>query len=188
MKENLRLGAILLIITAVAGLLLGSAYVVTKEPIAKQDELTKAEAMKEVLPEASEFKAKDAALEGVVKEVYEGTASEKVVGYAVKVAPKGYGGTIELTVGISTEGKVTGIKITSLSETPGLGANAPKPKFSGQFKGKPIGKKLQVVKKAPSSGNEIEAITGATITSKAVTGGVNEAINFYNNKLKGAAN
>lgn len=187
MKENLKLGGILLIIAAIAGLLLGWAHEVTKEPIAKQQEMAKSQAMKEILPEASEFKLSGSKLSGTVKEAYEGKRSDKTVGYAIKVAPKGYGGAIEIMVGISTEGKVEGIKILSHTETPGLGAKAPEPKFAGQFKAKPIDKVLQVVKKAPSSPNEIEAITGATITSKAVTVGVNEAIQFYNTALKGDA-
>jgi Na+-translocating ferredoxin:NAD+ oxidoreductase subunit G len=187
MKENLRLGGILLIITAIAGLLLGVAHTVTLEPIAKQEQMTKATAMKEILPKAEDFKIKETSLEGIIMEVNEGTASGKTAGYAIKVAPKGYGGAVQIMVGISTEGKVEGIKILSHSETPGLGANAPAPKFSGQFAGKPIEKELQVVKTVPSADNQVEAITGATITSKAVTNGVNEAVKFYNAKLKGGA-
>lgn len=186
MKENLKLGSILLIITAIAGLLLGVAHAVTLNPIAKQEQLTKSSAMKEILPQASEFKVKEVDLEGTIKEVNEGLASGKTSGYTITVAPKGYGGTIQLMVGISTEGKIEGIKILSHSETPGLGANSVQPKFSGQFGGKPIDKELQVVKRIPSADNEIQAISGATITSKAVTSGVNEAIAFYNSKLKGA--
>ncbi len=89
-------------------------------------------------------------------------------------------------VGLSSAGKVTGIKILSHTETPGLGANAPLPKFSDQYKNKPIKEKLEVVKVAPSKDNQIQAITGATITSKAVTLGVNDAVDFYNSSLKGA--
>ena len=81
--------------------------------------------------------------------------------------------------------RFTGIKILSHTETPGLGANAPKPQFSGQYKDKPIENKLEVVKVAPTKDNEIQAITGSTITSKAVTLGVNDAIDFYNTSLKG---
>lgn len=187
MKENFKLGGILLIITAIAGLLLGAAHSITLEPIAKQEQMTKAAAMRETLPKAQEFKVKEVSLDGIIKEVNEGTSSGKTSGFAIKVAPKGYGGAVELMVGISTEGKVEGIKVLSHSETPGLGANAPQPKFSGQFSGKPINKELVVVKKSPSADNEIEAITGATITSKAVTNGVNEAVKFYNTKLKGAS-
>lgn len=186
MKENLKLGGVLLIIAAVAGLLLGAAHTVTLEPIAKQEQMAKAAAMKEILPKAEEFKVKDTAVEGIIKEVNEGTASGKTAGYAIKVSPKGYGGAIEMMVGISAEGKVEGIKILSHNETPGLGANAPQPKFSGQFSGKSVEKELQVVKTAPAADNQIEAITGATITSKAVSNGVNEAVKFYNTKLKGA--
>ncbi|SKA80726.1 electron transport complex protein RnfG [Clostridium sp. USBA 49] len=185
MKENFKLGGILLIIAATAGLLLGAAHSITLKPIAKQEQMSKAAAMKEILPEASEFKVKEVTLSGTIKEVNEGLTSGKTSGYVITVTPKGYGGTIQLMVGISTKGNVEGIKILSHSETPGLGANAPQPKFSGQFKGKSIDKKLEVVKKAPSNSNEIEAITGATITSRAVTNGVNEAITFYNTNLKG---
>ena len=109
----------------------------------------------------------------------------EIAGYAIKVAPKGYGGPVEIMVGISTDGKVTGIKILSHTETPGLGANAPQPKFSDQYKDKPTKDKLEVVKTVPSKENQIQAITGATITSKAVTLGVNDAIDFYNSSLKG---
>src|SRR3712207_8052036 len=89
-----------------------------------------------------------------------------------------------MMVGITTDGKVSGIKILSHSETPGLGANAETPQFSGQYKDKPA-KELEVVKGTASADNQIAAITGATITSKAVTKGVNEAIEFYDSKLKG---
>lgn len=186
MKENLKLGAILLTIAAIAGLLLGAAHAVTLEPIAKQEQMTKNTAMEEILPGASEFKVKEVSLEGTIQEVNEGLSSGKTAGYTITVSPKGYGGAVQLIVGISAEGKVEGIKILSHSETPGLGANAMQPKFSGQFKGKPIDKELKVVKTTPSADNEVQAITGATITSKAVTSGVNEAVAFYNNNLKGA--
>lgn len=189
MKENLKLGFILLLIAGIAGFLLGGAYVITKEPIAQQIVKANNEAMKQILSDADNFNKIDVDLEKypLVTEVYEGTKGKDVAGYVVKVAPKGYGGKIEMMVGISSKGKVAGIKILSHSETPGLGANAPGEKFSGQFKNKPIDKDLKVVKKDPSQDNEIQAITGATITSRAVTGGVNEVIKFYNSELKGGA-
>jgi electron transport complex protein RnfG len=189
MKENIKLGLILLIVTALAGLFLGGAFVITKEPIAKQAEMEKNLAMQEILPQAEEFKLSDIKLpEGtVVKEVNEGLKGGQPVGYAIKVTPKGFGGLIEMMVGISTEGKVEGIKILNHAETPGLGANAPNESFSGQFKGKNIEPALAVVKSGASKDNDIQAITGATITSKAVTNGVNEAVNFYVSNLKGGA-
>ncbi|MCY6959322.1 RnfABCDGE type electron transport complex subunit G [Clostridium brassicae] len=186
-KEIISLGIILFIITAVAGLILGGAHKITAEPIAIQQKKENDAAMKEVLPKAESFEKQDVKLEETnpVKEVNSGKTGSDVSGYAIKVAPKGYGGLIEMMVGISNEGKVEGIKILTHAETPGLGAKAPEPEFSGQYKGKPTDKPLDVVKAEPSKDNEIKAITGATITSKAVTTGVNAAIDFYNKELKG---
>ncbi len=187
MKENIRLGLILLLITGIAGFLLGSAYEITKGPIADKVLADKQLAMKEILPTADKFDKSDVNIAGneKISEVNTGLKGTEIAGYAIKVAPKGYAGPVEIMVGISTEGKVTGIKILAHSETPGLGANAPNPKFSDQYKDKPTKEKLEVVKIAPSKENQIQAITGATITSKAVTLGVNDAIDFYNSSLKG---
>lgn len=186
-KEIIKLGLTLLLITAVAGLILGYANKITAEPIAKQQKLKNDSAMKEVLPSAEEFSLKDMQIseEGPIKEVNEGKKGGEIAGYAVKVSTKGYGGIIEMMVGISNEGKVEGIKILSHSETPGLGANASNPSFSDQYKGKSVEKPLQVVKTAPSGDNQIQAITGSTITSNAVTKGVNDAVELYNKELKG---
>ncbi len=182
-NETLKLGLKLFIITAVAGLILGGAFVITKKPIADQVEKTNTEAMKEILPKADKFEKMGGKSNSVVTEVNEGKKGSNVAGYAIKVLTKGYGGQIEMMVGVSEDGKVQGIKILSHSETPGLGANAPQPKFSGQFKGKSTEKDLEVVKTAPGKDNEIEAMTGATITSRAVTKGVNDAVKFYKDEL-----
>lgn len=186
-KEIINLGIKLFIIAAIAAVILGGAHKITAGPIQAQQKKENDAAMKEVLPKAEEFEKQDIKVDetSVVKEVNEGKAGSDVTGYVIKVSPKGYGGLVEMVVGISTEGKVEGIKILNHSETPGLGAKAPEEEFSGQYKGKPIEKPLKVVKTEPSSDNEIKAITGATITSKAVTTGVNGAIDFYNNELKG---
>ncbi|WP_411681219.1 RnfABCDGE type electron transport complex subunit G [Clostridium thailandense] len=184
-KEIIKLGLILLIIASVAGFILAGAYSVTKAPIEKQNIKTNKEAMKELITTAEDFKRVQGVEENNVLEVNEAIANSKTIGYTIKVSTKGYSGEIQTMVGISTKGEVTGIKILSQTETPGLGANAVQPKFSGQYKNKPIENALEVVKRAVSKPNEIEAMTGATITSKAVTDGVNEAVDFYKNKLKG---
>lgn len=186
-KEIIGLGLKLLLITAIAGLILGWAHKITLEPINQQNIKTNQEAMKEVLPSADNFAKLETKLpqESSIIEVNKGDKGGNDLGYAIKVSTKGYGGLIEMMVGVSNEGKVEGIKIISHSETPGLGANAPNPEFSDQYKGKPIDKAIEVVKTEPASDNEIKAITGATITSKAVTKGANEAVEFYNKELKG---
>ncbi|WP_035288893.1 RnfABCDGE type electron transport complex subunit G [Clostridium sp. KNHs214] len=187
-ESSLKLGILLLVITAFAGLILGCAYTVTKEPIAVQADKTNKEAMQELLTNSDTFKKKDVKLTENIVEVNEALKNGKTVGYAMKLNTKGYGGNIELMVGISTDGKVQGIKVLSQSETPGLGANSQKPAFYGQYKGKSIEKELQVTKASSAKDNEIQAITGATITSKAITRGVNDAVNFYKNNLKGGNN
>lgn len=185
-KESiLKLGIKLLIITAVAGLILGFVFNVTKAPIANQEKSNNESAMRELIVNADKFSKKDVNLTNGVLEVNEGKKGNAAVGYTLKMATKGYGGQIQLMVGISTEGKLTGIKILSQSETPGLGANATQPSFFEQYKEKPIAKNLEVVKSSVSEDNQIQALTGATITSKAVTTGVNEAIKFYKENLEG---
>lgn len=187
MKKNdiFKLGIVLLVIAGVCGLILGYVNQVTATPIAVQEKKTMDEANKEILPEASTFEEKkDVELDEGILSLTEGKEGSEVKGYTIKVAPKGYGGAIELMIGISTEGKLSGIKVLSHAETPGLGANADTPGFTEQYKGK-LAEELKVVKGTASNENEIAAITGATITSKAVTSGVNEAIEFYNSKLKG---
>lgn len=185
MKNNIRLGMILFLIAALAGLSLGAVYSITAEPIAKANATAKQNAMIEILPKADEFKDHQIELNDKILEVNAGYKDGEIVGYAIKVSPKGYSGAVEIMVGVYTDGTVGGMKILSHSETPGLGANAPKPKFSGQFVNKSTSEELAVVKGSASADNQVEAITGATITSRAVVNGVNDAVEFYNSNLKG---
>lgn len=189
-KDMIKLGLNLLIISAVAALLLALTNSVTAGTIAERSEQANAEARKLVLESAETFEeVKDAKLDnstGVeVAEIFEAKdASGNTVGYTLKVLPSGYGGAIELMVGIdSANGQVSGINVVSNSETAGLGAKATDPEFSDQYKGKPL-EALSVLKNGTPGDTEIKAISGATITSTAVTNGVNAAIEVYNNSLK----
>ena len=189
-KDMFKLGLNLLIISAIAALLLAFTNNVTADTIAKRNEQANAEARKLVLESAQDFEeVKDAKTDnskGVkVSEIYEAKdASGHTVGYTLKVLPSGYGGTIELMVGIdSANGQVSGINVVSNSETAGLGAKATDPEFSDQYKGKPL-EELSVLKNGTPGDTEIKAISGATITSTAVTNGVDAAIEVYNNSLK----
>lgn len=189
-KDMIKLGLNLLIISAVAALLLALTNSVTAGTIAERSEQANAEARKLVLNSAETFEeVKDAKLDnstGVeVAEIFEAKdASGNTVGYTLKVLPSGYGGAIELMVGIdSANGQVSGINVVSNSETAGLGAKATDPEFSDQYKGKPL-EALSVLKNGTPGDTEIKAISGATITSTAVTNGVNAAIEVYNNSLK----
>lgn len=187
----------LVIITVCAGLILGLVYAITKDPIEAQQKLQAETARKQVLAAATEFVPVDlAALNvdeetyGIINEVYEGTANGEPVGYTFEMTTKGYSAGLSLTVGLLMDGTVSGMSIGSHSETPGLGANATKPEFLDQFVG---GKQFAVVKggqAAADSGagativadeavSQIDALTGATITSNAVKNAVNLATGFY---------
>ena len=189
-KDMFKLGLNLLIISAVAALLLALTNSVTASTIAQRNEQANAEARKLVLESAQDFEeVKDVKTDnskGVeVSEIYEAKdASGNTVGYTLKVLPSGYGGTIELMVGIdSAKGQVSGMNVVSNSETAGLGAKSTDPEFSDQYKGKPL-EELSVLKNGTPGDTEIKAISGATITSTAVTNGVDAAIEVYNNSLK----
>ena len=152
--------------------------------IANQEKLANENAMKALLTDADSFTKKDMSLPASVLEVNEGKKGSESVGYAIKVSSKGYGGQIQLMVGIDKSGKLAGIQILSQSETAGLGANCTNPEFYGQYAGKSIEKDIEVVK-TEGNDSQIKAITGATITSKGVTTGVNEAVKFYKENLQG---
>lgn len=164
----LKLALTLLVISAVVSGLLGLTNYVTADKIAAINADKTAASMEEVLP-AEQYTKLDYPATGSqtgVAAVYQ--ADDK--GYVVEVTPSGFGGTIDMVVGVDMTGAVTGVSIISMSETSGLGANASKDSFRSQFVGK--SGTLAVSK----DGGEIDALTGATITSRAVTSGVNTAL------------
>lgn len=180
MREIVRMVVTLFAISLICSAILGVVNAVTKDKIAEMEEQTRAAAMREVLPDAAEFTDVSTSLteafktENAVTGIYAATASDgSAAGYAVMAAPRGFGGEILMIVGVSTEGTVTGVVITEMSETAGLGAKAGDPAFLSQYTGK--NDSLSVVK-GEAGDNQISAITGATITSRAVTDGVRAAI------------
>lgn len=189
MNSILKLGLNLLIICAVAAGLLAGTNQLTEPIIAQRNEQANNEARKMVLPDANNFELidpNDYGKNGEVEtvEVYKGLKDSNIAGYTIKVLPSGYGGEIELMVGIKSDGTISGVNIGNMTETPGLGAKAKEEAFYGQYAGKPADE-LSVVKSGPVGETEIQAISGATITSTAVTTGVNAAVEVYysiNNK------
>ena len=108
-------------------------------------------------------------------------ADGNVIGYLINATSNdGYNGTVQISIGITNEGTVTGIGFLTLAETPGLGMKADEPEFKGQFTGK-TADIFEVTKTAPSADNQIQAISGATFTSNAVTGAANAAVYFVQN-------
>ena len=103
-------------------------------------------------------------------------AGKTAAGYVATVLTHGYGGEIEVIVGVRSDGYINGVRVSKHSETPGLGANAVNPEFYGQYEGKDATNALGVVKAGNSAAeNDIVAISGATVTSGAVTSAVNAA-------------
>lgn len=191
----------LLVITLVAGLALSAVNEITKEPIAKAEETARLEAYETVFPNA-EFETPqdlDALLEGgqaaidsaglsgctVSDILYANDTNGNRIGYVVAaVSPSGYGGDISVAVGIDSKtNTVTGFSVLSNSETAGLGAKCTDDEFTSQFKGKEA-TSIEYVKGGGAAGNQIDAISGATVTTNAVTEAVNSALTVYSNVLK----
>lgn len=186
MNKILKNTLILTAITLVAGIALGFVYEITKEPIANAQLKAKQEACKQVLPEADEF-GEIVIDTDKVDEVYGALKGGEEIGYVVTATCKeGYGGDIQVSVGITKDGEVKGIALLSISETAGLGMRATEPEFYDQYAGKQTDQFY--VSKDGGEGEPIEAISGATITSRAVTKAVNTALEFYHEELGGRVN
>lgn len=186
MKRNFKLGGILLIITMISGLLLGFANDLTKEAILENSKISKDD-LNYIMPAAEKIQDTTIELdeESNIKEVYEAVSGNDTIGYVMKVNVKGFHGPIDFVIGISKDDKVTGMKVLSHNETPGLGAKITEDKFMQRFKDKPATDYLEAVKVTPNKDNEVEAISGATTSSKASVSAVNEAITFYLESIKG---
>lgn len=194
---------ILTAITVVSGLLLGVVYGITKEPIAEAQENTKQEAYRSVLFDASSFETMedfdtaDAAAilqengytSDEITEVAEGIDDGgETVGYVINVTShEAYDGDLEVSVGIAVDGTVKGIEMLSISETAGLGMKADEAEFKDQFKDKNV-EMFTYTKSGESGDDKIDAISGATITTNAVTNAVNSALVYFQNELGGGVN
>lgn len=190
MNKIIRNTMILTIITLIAGLGLGLVYEITKEPIAQAQDKAKKEAWQQVFPDAPldafepvdvDTKVADEVVSSLgIKATVDEVCKVGEDGYVITTTDKeGYGGDIQITVGITADGTVSGISILSISETAGLGMRATEPAFYEQYQGKQAEK--FVVSKDGGDGEPIDALSGATITSRAVTGAVNAALGYYQN-------
>jgi len=172
---------ILFLITLISGVLLGGVYELTKDARQNQEEKTKIEGYQKVLSKAESFLDVDfnkaeidnVLIDGVTKAV---NKDKEIIGYIVSVTSKeGYAGNISFMVGIKLDKTISGIVILSMNETAGLGMKAAEDEFLKQYIVKNAGKFI-VNKEEKEEGNNIDAITGATITTKAMTNGVNAAL------------
>jgi electron transport complex protein RnfG len=180
-KYILTIGLKLFAICLVVAVMLAVVNQVTMGPIQAQKTAADEKALTLAVPEADTFE--DVAgytPSGIVQRFYNAKKGSEQVGYCVKVAPKGFGGEIILMVGLDKDAAVTGISLVSMSETAGVGTRTKDASFLTQFIGK--SGSITVVKKSPEEG-QIEAISGATISSKAITAGVQAAIDLV--KIQG---
>ncbi len=197
MKKILKDTLALAIITIASGILLGGVYIITKEPIEKQNEKTKIAAYNSVFSDLSTYESyddldslqksvKDAGYSGVIVDevVYAFNSSKENIGVIITVTDRdGYGGNIKMTVGIDMEGTITGLEILEISETAGLGMKAADKEFRNQYVGINADE-VVYTKNGKTEANEIDAISSATITTAAVTDGVNGAITVYKELLR----
>ena len=183
----------LTLITLVAGVALGGVYEITKDPIARQEAQAKAEAYEQVFTDATAFeevKMDDTLIQTIRdqldQEGYKAQSIEEIMraedesgetlGYAFTVVTsEGYGGDIQFSMGVQNDGTLNGISILSIGETAGLGMNADTPAFKDQFVGKQV-EQLQYTKNGATQDDEINAISGATVTTNAMTNGVNAGL------------
>ncbi len=177
------------VITLVAGLALGVVQDITAGPIATQQEKSKEEAYKTVFEDADTFEVYSAddglatalADNGFTAQTIDEImvaqdSSGETLGYAFTVTDsEGYGGDIQFAMGVQNDGTLNGISILSIGETAGLGMKANTDSFKDQFKNKKV-EKFSYTKTGATSDDQIDAISGATITTNAMTNGVNAGL------------
>lgn len=195
MKKIIKDTLALVAITLIAGICLSFVHELTAETIAKAEYEERQASYREVFPEAANFVEMenfDAALASASKDFAAGVSvgealmavdeSGNILGCVVSAtSANGYGGDIVLSVGVDFFGTITGMKVTSMSETSGLGSHCTDDSFREQFKG--ISGEVVYVKDGKTQPNEIDMISGATFTTRAVTEAVNGALRFSDHAI-----
>ncbi|MCR4788360.1 MAG: RnfABCDGE type electron transport complex subunit G [Lachnospiraceae bacterium] len=204
MKNMIKDALILFAITLIAGLALGAVHFITEEPIRIAEEKALNDSYREVFGNASTFEevpgfadpqsadktqwtAKGFDKVNINKALIAKDASGNTLGYVFDVTShEGYGGDIEFTMGVTADGVLNGISLLSIKETAGLGMRAEEV-LKPQFASKPV-QEFEVTKTGSTSDSQIDAISGATITSKAITKAVNAGLDYYSTLTGGAGN
>ncbi len=191
MRDIFKYGVILMIYALVAGAALAFVNVKTIQLIRKNKIEAENKARTEVLPDmAGGYELKGKGSEFPCWVGYRDAEKTEPSGYIFIVRGKGYSSTIETMVGVSLDGTITGVKILFQQETPGLGARVEEmlygettPWFTRQFNGKTSSDNIKVTK----DGGDIDAITGATISSRAVTDAINKGLVKFKEKIGGGS-
>lgn len=169
MGEHIKRALLLAFICALSAGTLGYFYQLTTPIINEQQIKAQISLQQEVLPQAKEFK--EVIVNG--NQVYLGLSNGDIVGGTAKITVRGYGGNIELIIGLNTNRNVTGVRVLSHNETPGLGEKATKNEYLAQF-----------INKSSSDINTVKFITGATISSKAIRNGVKQGIDLISKAIE----
>ena len=193
---------ILCVITLIAGVALSGVYALTKDAIEEQKLIAEAESYRAVCPEAEEFSS-DETLDEIVKALGEsvyGTdfgkvhinkaivgknAAGEVVGYVIRVTTRdGFDGDISMSVGFGLDGTVLGVEFTEINETAGMGMLCAEPEFKDQFKGTLVDRFILNKAGGSTAPEEIDSVSGASISSGAIVNAVNAAMDFFENNMK----
>ena len=167
----------LLAISSLTALLLACVNAFTADTIAENVRREKDAAVMEIFPEADESIAQTD-IPAAVDELYLVKADGNAIGYTACVKPLGFGGEMEIMVGVDSDGKVVGIKIVSHSETPGLGSRVSEAEHLMQYNG---------LSGSITAGSDVQVIAGSTISSKAVASGVSDALSVFDQVFDGGA-
>ena len=181
-KAILKPAIILCIICAIITAALSVTNAVTKDKIAQLEYEAEQATARQII-DADEFTSLKHAVDGKEYTYYKAQSSGEIEGYEFRTSAKGYNGEVTVMTGIDTEGKIILVKVLSAAdETPGLGQNVPKESFTNAFTGLPgtVG-----VTDDGSTDNTIDAVTGATYSSKAVAKSVNLAVKIFNEIKEG---
>jgi len=175
-RETIRLSVILMVICAITGAALAVTYAQTRPIIEEREAQALQENLKALLPGADNFEAQG---EGEDKVFYRGYKGQQEMGVVALFNQGGYGGDIRMMLGVDKGGKITGLRILEHSETPGLGARITEDWFISQFVDKNVNDPLAI-------GQDLDGITGATISSRSVAGGVKLVAGEIKNQFLGA--
>jgi Na+-translocating ferredoxin:NAD+ oxidoreductase subunit G len=180
MKGTLKLILTLALVCGLAAGALAVVNAVTKDRIAEYARIAKMEALKKVFPEAEEFRETDPG------KAWDAVQAGSAVGSVHLVRTQGYSGPIEAVVGMRADGTLTAVQVVLQTETPGLGAKIVGEKFLAQFAGKARGE--VALKKDDAASGRIDAISAATISSRAVTKAVRAALDAAGGNAPGGGN
>ena|SRR5690554_4095747 len=190
MNETIKLGVVLLLVTAIAGGILAGVNSVTGPVIAEREKMESLSAILELFPDANDSVEYDeaqvaevAASNPGITEITQVLSDGEVLGYAITVVSGGYAGDIRTLVGVDSEGVLSGIKVLVMSETAGLGSKiVDDPAFAESFQGKGAGGSVTPAG-AGAGDDEVMMLSGATVSTNAVVKGVNEALDAFASNL-----